>query len=613
MILQDGTSIMTAGLDHWFEAEPGSAARINTDEYEIQEWRLERMLRVGHFRLPPDFRRPFMWNAPVPNTALTVPALRFPQWHFCSACRALLQIGLTERGRIECHHCKAGGKARRFLAQVPFIAMCAHGHVGDFPWREWVHRQASPGCNQPLRLIATGSASLAAQQVKCDCGRERSLLGITQANTNGDTTLSRELDRNQRFICQGHRPWLGAGMRDTCVLPLRGALRGAGNVYYADVRSAIFLPRNHSNISQKLLNLLDEPAFSTVIRLLGEETRPTHLRRKWAEPLQQYSDAELERAIKVILKGQDEVLIDPPGGAEPGATEEELRRAEYGALRVARNDEDLVIRIPPATEYANDVRSVFSRIALVEKLRETRAFTGFSRVFAEDGRNLGQRKDALWQAPPRHRESWLPAYVVFGEGLFLEIEESRLAAWESRPDVQAHIDVLAKRFHDLREARHFRDRVISPRFVLLHTFAHLLMIRLTFECGYSSAALRERLFVSSSEEAPMAGLLIYTAAGDAEGTMGGLVRMGKPGNLEPVIRRALASAEWCSTDPVCAENRAQGPLSVNMAACHSCALLPETACEEFNRFLDRNVVVPLTAAPAAKRQLAFFPALSGKQ
>jgi hypothetical protein len=92
----------------------------------------------------------------------------------------------------------------------------------------------------------------------------------------------------------------------------------------------------------------------------------------------------------------------------------------------------------------------------------------------------------------------------------------------------------------------------------------------------------------------MSGVLIYTADGDSEGTMGGLVRMGKPGNIESVFRRAIENAKWCSADPVCMElgsKSGQGPDSCNLAACHNCALVPETACEEFNRFLDRGAVV----------------------
>lgn len=610
MILQDGTSVMTAGLDHWFEREPGNSGRVDANEYELQEWRLERMLRVGHFRLPPDHRKPFGWRAPPPNMALSVPVLRFPQWHFCSGCRALTEIGLAERGRIQCQECERNGRRKRFLAQVPFIAMCAHGHVRDFPWREWVHRSVVPTCAQTVRLIATGSSSLGAQRVKCDCGAERSLLGITQADPDGNTTLTQELDQAERFTCDGRKPWLGAGVREQCGQPIRGTLRGAGNVYFADVRSAIFLPRDSDCVSERLLNLLDEPAYSTVIRFMAEEVTPQHLRRRSAEPLQPYSDAEISRAIEVILRGQDEVLVDPPAGAGPGATEEELRRAEYRALREQRSDEELVILVPERSEYASDVRAWFSRITLVEKLRETRAFTGFSRVFTEDGRTLAERKDALWLRPLRRRASWLPAYVVFGEGLFLEFNERRLAAWEDRRDVQERVRILEERFRMVQEDRHLRARAVTPRLVLLHTFAHLLITRLTFECGYSSASLRERLFVSSSQEAPMSGVLIYTAAGDADGTMGGLVRMGKPGNLEPVVRRAVAGAQWCSADPVCSETRAQGPMSLNMAACHSCALVPETACEDFNRFLDRALVVPLTATGPEEQELAYFPAPS---
>jgi hypothetical protein len=135
---------------------------------------------------------------------------------------------------------------------------------------------------------------------------------------------------------------------------------------------------------------------------------------------------------------------------------------------------------------------------------------------------------------------------------------------------------------------------------MLHTLAHLLIARLIFECGYSSASLRERLYVSSDDRAPMCAVLIYTAAGDAEGTMGGLVRMGRPELLEGVVARALESAMWCSADPVCmelAEAGGQGPDSCNLAACHACALLPETACEHFNRFLDRALVVGSHSTP----------------
>jgi hypothetical protein len=89
----------------------------------------------------------------------------------------------------------------------------------------------------------------------------------------------------------------------------------------------------------------------------------------------------------------------------------------------------------------------------------------------------------------------------------------------------------------------------------------------------------------------MAGVLVYTAAGDSEGTMGGLVQMGAPGLLERCMARALDNAHWCSSDPVCIESSGQGPDNCNLAACHSCALIPETSCEQMNRLLDRAMLI----------------------
>jgi hypothetical protein len=70
--------------------------------------------------------------------------------------------------------------------------MCEYGHLHDFPWRQWVHRSVTPKCDHQLFLYATGGATLAAQKVKCECGKERNLSGITTATKKG-TLLSSSL------------------------------------------------------------------------------------------------------------------------------------------------------------------------------------------------------------------------------------------------------------------------------------------------------------------------------------------------------------------------------------------------------------------------------------
>src|SRR5207244_2216447 len=127
--------------------------------------------------------------------------------------------------------------------------------------------------------------------------------------------------------------------------------------------------------------------------------------------------------------------------------------------------------------------------------------------------------------------------------------------------------------------------------------------QLSFECGYGSASLRERIYCSSgSVSEGMNGVLIYTASGDSEGTMGGLVRQGEPDRLLRTMVAALQKAQWCSSDPICIETTGQGTDNANLAACHGCLLISETSCEEGNRLLDRAMLVGKPEDP----QLGFF-------
>jgi len=194
---------------------------------------------------------------------------------------------------------------------------------------------------------------------------------------------------------------------------------------------------------------------------------------------------------------------------------------------------------------------------------------------------------------------WLPAIVVRGEGIFLEFRAERIAEWLARDTAAARLAPLVAAYNRRRAARGQTPRIIGPKFVMIHTLAHLLMTELSFECGYGSSSLRERIYCETEAGSePMQSVLIYTASGDAEGTLGGLVRQGEPGRLERTLEAAFHRAQWCSSDPVCIESTGQGVDNANLAACHGCALLPETSCEEGNRLLDRAMLVGTLQEPA---------------
>lgn len=281
----------------------------------------------------------------------------------------------------------------------------------------------------------------------------------------------------------------------------------------------------------------------------------------------------------------------------------EFRRPEYSVFNSTNNYGDpksnLKIEVQRIGDYTKNFQEFFEHVSLCPVLRETRAFVGFGRLVSQ-----GIAKPT-WGLINRSGQpgDWLPASIVRGEGIYLRLNYSKIAEW-----LVVHEELHRSRLTEMGNvaAEHVeRDGgKDSVRFVLLHTLAHCLIRELVYQCGYGSAALRERIYFSHGND-PMYGILIYTAAGDSEGTMGGLVKLGEPGRFEEIAFRAIQRARWCSTDPLCIESRGQGVQNCNVAACHCCTLLPETSCEERNRFLDRGVLIGTYERP----ETGFFATL----
>ncbi|HVV71575.1 MAG TPA: DUF1998 domain-containing protein, partial [Verrucomicrobiae bacterium] len=586
---------ITAGIDHWYQ--PNGDSILALEEYQEHDWRLEARLRVSEFRLPPDFRYKGQ-GKDNRNVKLTVPVLRFPRWCFCLFCKRLELSTLTMQQPVVCRDNKhKTWKYKPRMSQVPFVAICADGHLDDFPFDKWVHRAHRPSCAGTLRLKSLGGGGLEGQQVACDrCGKERSLRGITGARfDNGEehTTLSDQLSSpDDPYLCTGARPWL-AQLEGICDQPMRGALRAAGNVYFPKVESSIYLPRTDGAVSAEIHDLMANPAVGSTMRTLhgifGAELDVTTLRTNLLknvppELFGPISDEELIAGYRDLFGvGEEEPESGEASDAELLTGDDEWRYPEFQNIRETPKNDYLTATDPGVHA---DLASHLGRVRSVDVLRETRALRGFTRV-RDDVLKLSVGKALLRREPLLPMQDWLPAYVVKGEGIYFELDPKRLEFWESSADVQKRVEKIIEQYSRAATQRGLRpDRNLSPRFVMLHTLSHLLINELVFACGYSSASLRERLYVSTSSSREMAGVLIYTAAGDSEGTMGGLVRMARPENLRSVFVSAISDARWCSTDPVCmdAGEKGQGPDSCNLAACHGCALLPETSCEEFNRF-----------------------------
>lgn len=569
-------SLMIAGLDMWHYGD--------SEDFCIKDERLQKRLGVKELRWPPDFKDKM--SDPV-NYGLTIPAVRFPRWYYCPFCGGMQKVTLYSKAPICDKYKWPSGRickenSSRHLIPERFVVVCPEGHIDDFPVAEWVHNDSGKTYNPETCHIrrSTGgtSASLSGVKYKCTCGASKSIQGANQKGS-----LARI-----GYVCKGSKPWLGIEKDSVSCqcdpADLKVVQRGATNVWFADVRSSISIPTDDEAASRRIIKVVNE-CYGVIRRSrLNGEINTEFLRHYADEYKVDYQ--ELYDAVKAkidAIEGLPEVSTE--------MTEDEYRIAEYRKLtRSSGSDSmDFYSINYPIEKYGKSIRSFFSSISLVKKLRETRAFVGFSRLEPNGGGDFRKKMDMLRLG----RDNWLPAIEVYGEGIFFEFNHAAIVNWAKASSVQKRIGNLSRAFNNSFFTQNDAEqKQLRPEYVLLHTFAHLIINQLSFECGYGSSALRERIYCEKcSDDSEMCGVLIYTASGDSEGSLGGLVRQGEPGRIEDTILSALQNAEWCSSDPVCIQSVGQGPDSLNLAACHNCALLPETCCENGNRLLDRGVII----------------------
>jgi hypothetical protein len=596
-ISSEGISLITGGLDFWTLSDYTGENFIEA-EFKIEEPRLQRILNVDYFFCPPDYRRKDRFAPHQVNKEIKIPLFRFPRTYFCQRCGLIKIMKPTERTFPTC---ECGSKK---VVPVPLIAVCDHGHAQDFPWHEWVHKNPAPTCNKnKLYFKDTGRPGLGGLMVECkECSAFRSLSNVTSVTDHEHSFLSDTLSESgDRYLCRGEKPWLHYAKDPSCSRPLRASLRSASNLYFPVIRSAIHIP--YPGIPKKLQMLFNHNTELTAVLDVVPDIELGKLRGKFHE-LNEFQDDEIAKAIENYTE-EKQKSKEHMQGKKLSEIQQELRHEEYDVLSDDCNADDLKVRKIDLKKYSNIITDYFSTVCLIERLRETRALAGFTRVFPDTEMGAEELQRLMRDGPPQRGRRWLPANIIYGEGIFLLLDEKKLRRWESQPAVIARAENLSRNYAKAQEARKLPPKELSPRFLLIHSLSHLLINQMTYEAGYSSASLRERLYVSLDNNREMRGLLIYTAAGDSDGTMGGLVNLGEPGQLEKTLAQALENASWCSTDPVCMEmgdHGGQGPDNCNLAACHNCVLVPETACEEFNRFLDRGLVV----GNEQSRALGFF-------
>jgi len=531
------------------------------------------------------------WNpddADDPWSRLGVPVTPFPRWLRCPACARFGPIDGTQQFALVHRNPHRPDRAkwvhttctkqppnrrdanRRACIPARFLVVCPDGHLDEFPYEEFVH---GPGdrCPAPTYRM-TDSASTLGPRVAISCDECKAQANLqAAAGTEGRQKLPK---------CRGRHPHLQR--YEPCGNQLQLIVLGASNMWFPVTVSALHLPTGAS-----LAELVAEHAALLTGQPTPELAQMVIDLAPALAPLRAFPIEDVWKAICVLRDA-------PAAGQESSG---DLLDAEWALLsRPTTEKQDADFKAEPVASPGG-YESLIDQVVQVSRLREVRALVGFTRLHspARQDPNPRGRIPLARTAPP-----WVPAAEQRGEGIFLELREPAVAAWEAKIVESERIERLRRAYG--RWARN-RDQDADPtfpiaRYLLLHTLSHLLIRQVALECGYSAASVRERLYIGTRGNRT-AGILLSTAASDSEGTLGGLVALGRPEYLKRLLDQAFYDAARCSSDPLCAEHDPGVGDDLHNAACHACLFASETSCERGNRWLDRAVLVDLPGTDIA--------------
>ncbi len=585
---------------------------------EKQPIREERLAYKIARKLNPDDPQPKPINLYTPPQQSNDPqapktgidAFIFPTWFVAQVNKTIEIKGKTYRTRplVPWRLVKEGFKfeGRRVQAvPIRFVQACPNGHLSDIDWNAFIHGESS-SMRGRLWLDEAGSGN-DFEEIFIRCEQTGKRRPLAQAKLKDSKVLG---------FCKGHRPWLGRRGKEDCrkyVVDDQGnitatnqpeynrlLIRSASNAYFTQLLSVITMPDQEADLRRAVDRFYEEdlqyaedlsdirkelkkPKFADLAAFGPDAVWEEIRRRKSGLSAPEKSIKQVE--LEALLSCPEEMGKEPPP----------KDKTFHG-----------LTRRPSQLETKWEL--YIDKVVLVHRLREVMALIGFTRFEATLTNIEGEIDDELAinvrRADLDFENNWVPAVENLGEGVFISFKKDAIETWLSREPVKQRAQALSRGYFTWAESRGIpRSKIEFPGapYILLHSLSHLLITAVSLECGYTSSAIRERIYISKDTGY---GILLHTGTSGSEGTLGGLVEVGR--NIEHHLGKALEYGRLCSNDPVCAKHEPdnlQEDRFLHGAACHGCLLIAETSCERRNELLDRSLVVNTVENLGAE----FFP------
>lgn len=523
-----------------------------------------------------------------------IAAFEFPEWFVEQPTEAWVGEGGFRSRRLVHRRAIAQGRYGT-LVPIRFVRACPNGHISDLDWRGYAHGGRSE-CSRELFLDERGtSGDLADILVRCACKLSRSLVDATQKG-----------DKSPLGACWGEMPWLGGaepelreapGCFDEQGKPRRNKLlvRSATNAYFPQNVSAISIP---ADAGKQAIREAAEQAWGDLEAAEGADDVAHELKKaKYKHLRDRFTALELWAEVQRKKSG----AVEERRGIKAAELDRFLATAESAGEDTPEKEDFFANALSLDPARMGSMRRI-SQIVLVHRLREVSVQLGFTR-FEAPARDVDYELSLGVRTAPLAREvTWLPAVENRGEGIFLALDPDHIKQWRTRREVEARETQLVSGFEAWKKRRQVKSaRFPGVTYVMLHSLSHLLLTAVSLECGYAASSIRERIYLDGDR----CGILLFTGTPDAEGTLGGLVQVGK--KLGHHLEAALELGRLCSNDPVCAQHHpdhVHEERFLHGAACHGCLLVSEPSCEWSNELLDRSLVVDTVEDSGA----AFFAA-----
>ena len=609
-------SYIIAGLNFWtYNLLNPEKKKLVRDSLEIIDQRLikrvsfETKTHIKYLLQPPKARElhsQYSSSSGDKNAEGTIPTFRFPRWYRCPNCWLLRRVKANASENDSALFCKSpikfdpnrkgltcsDRKNGTRMLPIRFVVACENGHIMDFPWIEWAHKDTKM-CDNPILFYKTSPrASLASTSVLCyNCkSKPVHLSGVSSREANKNPLFNIFNDK-----CPGTSPWLGETCKDeNCDAKLLvTVLKGASDTYFPETRTSLFIPNRDNKIHIKVIEKQKDGIFKKTATISPSDDLKNlgklgDINYEFVKSLAVVEGFEYDSFKNTVENFRSEQNSE----TNPETIEVDYKLSEYNTIIGERFSDEQIDDFDhihmEMENYDPKIKNIFSKIIKINKLKVTKAPIGFKRINLESSnKNLGKFFN------PEKKIDWWPAIQSSGEGVFFEIDKIKLDQHiNENPNIQNKVRELIKRNRDGETpCSNLTIHQLTPSFVILHTLSHLIINQLSLDAGYSLSSLSERIYCSDEEGSMMSGILIYTASDGASETLGGLVRQLKSDSLLRILVNLKEKFSVCSNDPICIESNGQGLGGLNYAACHACSLLPETSCEFMNIFLDRNLII----------------------